>query len=159
MMIVLFGLCLVALASTTSAAQSRPDGQYFGTWKLNPEKSKNYPGGMPKEYWMIVEDRGCGFFYSTVKGVARDGKELMTQYMGRFDKKESPMLVIGSPTVGTVTNWVTGPDSSAFTTYSNGKVAGHGTRKMTPDGKTLVEQQTDAQGKPTSLLWWELDRK
>jgi hypothetical protein len=154
----LLGLPLLALAPATAAAQPRADGHYFATWKLNVEKSNYYGRPAPKEQWMIVTDRGCDAYYSIVKGVSHDGKALMTQYIGRFDKKPSPMLQLESPLAATVSNWVTGPDSSEFTTFRGGKVAGHGRRKMSRDGKVLVVEQYDPNGKPTSLLWWELDK-
>lgn len=153
--IMLLGLLIFSLAPGTVSAQARADGQYFGTWKLNLAKSNYYGRPMPKEYWMIVEDRGCGMYYSIVKGTGADGQELMTQYVGRFDKKDYPMLQVRSATWGSVVNWLHEPYVTKFTTKQNGKAVTNGTRKVSKDGNIAVVEMTDLQGKPTTLLWWE----
>lgn len=153
--ITLLGLSILALTPAMASAQSMAEGYYFGTWKLNNTKSKRAGASYKGDSWMIIEDQGCGLYFSTVKQPGDNGQESVTQYVGKFDGKDYPMSQLRASAPATVSNSLKEPYFTTFIVKTNGKVTTLGTRKMSKDGKTLVVEMTDPQGKPHTLLWWE----
>jgi hypothetical protein len=78
---------LAAMASVQVFAQANP---LFGTWKLNPAKSKYTGMPAPKEMTRIVEADGDSVKYTT-SGTAADGSAISFIFSVKFDGKDYPI--------------------------------------------------------------------
>lgn len=154
---VCLALALAAYFAPVGIAQTT-DASYFGTWKLNLAKSKYEPGPGPKASTRVHEDRGGGLILITTDGVNAQGANTYSQYAYKLDGKPYPNLVKGSQTVATIALKGTDAYTVTFTTYTDAKPTGTGTRTIAKDGKTMTisTKGTNAQGQPTtSMAFWE----
>src|ERR1700710_924463 len=81
-------LCFVGVAVSFA------DNPNMGTWKLNEAKSKIPPGFM-KNTTVVYETAGDSVKVTT-DGTDKDGKPMHTEWTGKFDGKEYPL--VGDPT-------------------------------------------------------------
>jgi len=134
---------LVALPLVTQA-QSNPK---FGTWKLNPAKSK-LNGPPPRSDTRVYEDRGSGVFHSTRTGVDARGEPFLSQYAAKVDGKEYPRLVKGSGAMSSIAFTMIDARSVAWTVKIDGEVAMTGTSVVSEDERMLTTtvRRADARG-------------
>jgi hypothetical protein len=80
----LLGKALTALAFTAIAALGADSS--FGTWKLNPEKSKYTPEPMPVKNLTITREAADGGGVKvTITGEQADGTPINATYTARYD--------------------------------------------------------------------------
>jgi len=145
---------VTALSGSLIAADQLPSA-FFGTWKLNTEKSKADSGAEPKGQTLTIERRGEGFAV-TIDVDNGDGTNSRTTRTAALDGKDVTVQGITNPAVREAYTRV---DDRTFQRVLklNGQV--RNTLKLTvaPDGKTVTADTsgTGADGKPfhaTSLL-------
>lgn len=132
-------LMLCFVATVCHAANSN-----MGTWKLNESKSKFSPG-MGKNTTVIYASDGENVKI-TVDGVDADGKPTHSEWTGKFDGKDYP--VIGDPT----TDMRSYKEVDANTLHATSKMDGKNTVEIhivvSADGKvrTVTSTGTDSKG-------------
>jgi len=144
----------ISLSASIAAAEQLPSA-FFGTWKLNVEKTKADSGADPKDQTVTIERRGESFAV-TIDVDNGDGTRSRTTRTAALDGKDVVVQGITNPAVREAYTRV---DDRTFQRVLklNGQV--RNTLKLTvaPDGKTVtaVTSGTGADGKPfhaTSLL-------
>ena len=149
---------LVVLLGVSVSAADRMNPAFFGTWKLNPAKSKADPGPMVKSQTVTIEPQGDGFTLTadtenadgttshTVRTAAFDGKgvsvqgttnpnaeELYTRLGDRSLKRE---IRVG----GQVTNTLTATLSADGKSYTSETIATNG-QGQTIHNQFVLEKQ------------------
>jgi len=129
---------LVSCVSTPSLTTQAPPSQradpyrlVLGTWELNVAKSVDPPKSQTRTYEMIGPNLKL-----TDHFVGTDGQETVVVWSGRYDGKDYP--VIGSAAFDAQAITASDAYRATFTTKKAGKVVGHGTRVVSPDGKTMT---------------------
>jgi hypothetical protein len=111
------------------------DNPFFGTWKLNPAKSKGTPGTMSKEEMVVFESDGGGV-KRIVTGVDADGQKINLSATVPWDGKEhkvdgpmGPAMVAVKPS---------NDHTLKVTMNVNGKVVLSGRAVVSKNGKTMT---------------------
>jgi hypothetical protein len=144
----------VGLCAPLAAADQLPSG-FFGTWKLNVEKTKADSGADPKDQTVTIERRGESFAL-TIDVDNGDGTRNRTTRTAALDGKDVTVQGITNPAVREAFTRV---DDRTFQRVLklNGQVRNTLKLTVSADGKTVtaVTSGTGADGKPfhaTSLL-------
>jgi hypothetical protein len=118
----------------------------LGTWKLNLEKSKGFPGPPPKSMTVTYEAAGNNGQKCTVTGVDANGGPIAGGYTAQFDAKDYPVTGLGpGMTIAIEQN---DGHTATFTTKVAGKVVSIGTGVVSDAGKlfTITQRPPDASG-------------
>jgi len=120
----------------------------LGTWKLNEAKSKFAPGST-KNNTVVYEAAGDNMKV-TVDSVDKDGKPAHSEWTGKFDGKDYP--VMGASNEDTRAYTKVDDHTLDFTSKKGGKVTANGRVVVAADGKsrTVTTTVTDASGKKTT---------
>lgn len=121
----------------------------IGTWKLNEGKSKIGPGATKLN--TVVYEMAGDDVKVIVDGVDKDGKAVHSEWTGKFDGKDYP--VMGNPIEDT-RSYKKGADNSlVFTSKKGGKEGAVGKVVVSADGKsrTVTSTATDAGGKKVEV--------
>ena len=140
---------LIALVGVTfnSAVRAQAPSLVFGTWKLNPAKSKYSPGPPPKSMTITYSAAGFGMKI-VVDVVPAEGPaqhwEMTPAYDGRDHK------VTGNPDADMISIKRISDTKGESTFKKGGKVMAVNVRTLSPDGRTLTIESkgTTADGKP-----------
>lgn len=121
--------------------------ELFGTWKLNPAKSKYSPGPGPKSMTIVYSPAGFGMKI-VVDVVPAQGApqhwEMTPMYDGRDHR------VTGNPDADTISIKRISDSKGESTFKKSGKVTAVTLRTIAPDGRTMTIETkgTTADGKP-----------
>ena len=120
----------------------------MGTWKLNEAKSKFSPGA-PKNNTVVYEAVGQNVRV-TIDGVGSDGQPLHTEWTGKFDSKDYP--VVGDPNSNARSYTTIDDLTLGFNVRKGRKIMLSGRIVVSADGKsrTVTTGGTDASGKKVS---------
>jgi hypothetical protein len=140
--ILTLALCLVGVAVVFA------DDANMGTWKLNEAKSTFAPGA-PKNHTVVYEAAGYNVKV-TVDGTDKDGNPTHTEWMGKFDGKDYP--VIGDPNSDARSLKKLDDRTLELTVKKGGNITTTGRIVVSADGKsrTVTMSGTDAMGKKIS---------
>jgi hypothetical protein len=138
----------VTLAVLGVVAQSPTSNPFAGVWKQNPQRSK-MNGTAPPEWrnFRRYEEQANGWMVHTISWSFAGGADF-TFTTVRYDGMEYPVytsstlgafLGAGNRTARTVAFKLTAPRTLEFTDRENGKVSATGVCTVSPDGKTLTE--------------------
>jgi hypothetical protein len=121
---------------------------HIGTWKLNEAKSKT-PPGVVKNTTVVYEAVGDEIKVTT-EGTDPEGKPMHTEWTGKFDGKDYPL--IGDLSSDSRSYTKINDHRLALANKKNGKVTTSGHITVSADGKSRVLQitGTDATGKKIS---------
>ncbi len=131
-------LILALAGASLSPAQSKDP--WFGTWKLNLEKSHYDPGPPPRSTTTKIEPWEGGLKY-TVDTVSAGGQARHIEWSGKFGRKDIP--VTGDPYVDTISLKRINGHTFETITKKDGKVATVTTNVISPDGKTRTATAID----------------
>jgi len=148
---VMFGLLLVVVASSVTLSQS--DNHFFGTWKLNVEKSNSGTGQATGSSTFTFEDRGDGVILVTIVGNdAKGNRTSLTQFAAKYDGKDYPFLQLGAEGPMSISLNLVDAYRDDAVIKSGGKVISTAGSVISEDGKTLTHtiKSTDAEGQETS---------
>ncbi len=122
----------------------------MGTWKLNEAKSK-FSAGATKNNTVVYEAAGDQVKV-TVDGVDAAGKAIHSEWTGKFDGKDYPLM--GDPTGDMRSYKQIGDRKLELTTKKDGKATGTATVVVSADGKTrtVTVNGTDAMGKKVHYM-------
>lgn len=117
----------------------------IGTWKLNEAKSKT-PDGVTKNVTVTYEAAGDSV-KATIEGVDAKGKPIHTEWTGKFDGKDYP--VVGDPASDTRSIKKINDHTMDLTAKKDGKVTMTGKIVVAADGKsrTVTAHATNPAGK------------
>jgi hypothetical protein len=140
--ILTLALCLVGVAVVFA------DDANMGTWKLNEAKSTFAPGA-PKNHTVVYASAGYNVKV-TVDGTDKDGKPTHTEWTGKFDGKDYP--VIGDPNSDARSLKKVDDRTLELTVKKGGNITTTGRIVVSADGKsrTVTTSGTDATGKKIS---------
>jgi hypothetical protein len=144
-----FAAVLIALVGVTlnSALRAQAPGQLFGTWSLNPAKSKYSPGPPPKSMTITYSAAGFGMkiVVDVVPGEGPAQHWEMTPTYDGLDHK-----VTGNPDADTISIKRISDTKGESTFKKGGKVILVNVRTLSSDGKTLTIESkgTTSDGKP-----------
>jgi len=113
---------------------------WFGTWKLNLEKSHYGPGPPPRSTVTKIEPWEGGLKY-TVDTVSAEGQARHIEWSGKFGSKDNP--VTGDPYVDTISLRRISRHSFETVTKKNGKVDTVTTNVISADGQTRTATAID----------------
>jgi len=137
---------LVGLALTPIHAQA--PSQLFGTWKLNPSKSKFSPGPPPKNMTITYSPAGFGMKI-VVDLTPAEGASQHWEMRPMFDGAEHP--VTGNPDADTISiKRISDTKGESTLKKKGGKAMTVNVRTLAPDGKSMTIETTgtNADGKP-----------
>ena len=129
------------------AVRAQAPNELFGTWKLNPAKSKYSPGPVPKS--MTITYRPAGFGMKIVVDVVpAEGSPQHWEMTPMFDGRDH--AVTGNPDADAISIKRISDTKGESTFKKNGKVMAINVRTISADGKTLTIESkgTTADGKP-----------
>jgi hypothetical protein len=117
----------------------------MGTWKLNEARSK-FPPGATKNNTVVYAAMGDGVKI-TVDGVSGDGKPTHSEWAGKYDGKDYP--VIGDPGSDARSYKKVDERTLDFAVKKDGKTLLTGRVVVSADGKsrTVTTTETDSSGK------------
>jgi hypothetical protein len=132
-------LCIVG------AALCLADNANMGTWKLNKAKSE-LSLGAPKNNTVVYEVAGDKVRV-TVDGTDSDGRPTHSEWVGKFDGKDYP--VIGDPNADTRSYTKIDDRTLGFNFKKDGKRTASGRIQVSTDGKsrTVTTSGIDSKGK------------
>jgi hypothetical protein len=139
-------IALVGVALNVAVRAQAPS-QLFGTWRLNPAKSKYSPGPPPKS--MTVTYSAAGFGMKIVVDVVpAEGPAQHWEMTPMYDGNEHK--VTGNPEADTISIKRISDTKGESTFKKDRKVMAVNVRTLSPDGKTLTIESkgTTADGKP-----------
>ena len=147
-----FFLLMFAVLAVSTALRAADD-PFVGTWKLNLAKSKYNPGPPPKSGSNIFEPAPGGLKL-IVRNVDTGGKPTSFERVELYDAKTHPAHGEGRIGPDAISAKRVDPYTIEVTSYKNGKVITHTTRKVSQDGKTMTSTSkgTDAKGQPLDEL-------
>jgi hypothetical protein len=130
-------LCFFAVATSFASPN-------MGTWKLNDAKSK-IPAGAPKNTTVVYEAVGDNVKV-TVDGIDGKGKPTHTEWTGKFDGKDYPLM--GDPSANTRSYKMVDDHTTELTNKKAGKIIATGRIVVSADGmsRTVTVTGTDAMG-------------
>ena len=122
----------------------------MGTWKLNEAKSK-ISHGAPKNT-MVVYEAAAENVRIVIDGIGSDGKPMHSEWTGKFDSKDYP--VIGDPNSDARSLTNIDERTLGFNAKKNGKTILSGRIVVSTDGKsrTVTSSGADSNGKTISSL-------
>ena len=122
----------------------------IGTWKLNPEKSKDSAHHIPTNLVYTWTAQEGGMIKLTRDEISDKGQTHHSEWSGKFDGQDWPNT--GDPTVDTMAVKRTGDRKFQFTAKKQGKVVATQKSVISDDGKTLtnVNSSKDEKGQPRS---------
>jgi hypothetical protein len=122
----------------------------IGTWKLNELKSK-IPPGVTKNTLVVYESVGNAIKVTT-DGTDKDGQPIHTEWTGKFDGKDYPLM--GDPSADTRSYTKVNARRLSLTNKKNGKLTISGSIVLSTDGKsrTLTLIGADADGKTVTSI-------
>jgi hypothetical protein len=124
-----------ALCSNASPAGNQTKAPFLGTWMLDGDKSKFFPGPVAEDRTMTFEAKDGGLRHTTKTRNLFLGGTDDIDYTAQFDGKDYPITGTGLDTVSL-------KRVDANTIERTGKVRGKPTEtctmKVSPDGKTLT---------------------
>ncbi len=122
----------------------------MGTWKLNDAKSKLNPA-MTKNHTVTYEAAGDSVKVS-VDGVSPDGKDIHSEWTGKFDGKDYPLT--GDPTSDTRAYKRINRHTLNLTGKKDGKVITTAHIVVSANGKTrtVTSHAWDAKGKKITTV-------
>jgi hypothetical protein len=129
------------------AASAQAPNALFGTWKLNPAKSKYSPGPAPKS--MTITYSPAGFGMKIVVDIApAEGSPQHWEMTPMFDGRDH--RVTGNPDADAISIRRISDTKGESTFKKSGKVMAVNVRTLSADGKTLTIESngTTADGKP-----------
>jgi hypothetical protein len=150
--ILTLALCLVGVAvvfaddaNMGTLETQRGQNANMGTWKLNEAKSTFAPGAT-KNTTVVYEAAGDNVKV-TVDGTDADGKPTHTEWTGKFDGNDYP--VIGDPNSDARSLKKVDDQTLELTVKKDGKVTTIGRIVVSADGKsrTVSTSVTDSTGK------------
>lgn len=127
----------------------------YGTWTVNPSKSKYSPGPAPKSNTKKFEPWKDGF-KATQDMVTAKGDKIHLEMTGKTDGKDYPAT--GNPDVDTVALKKLDAHNYEIVQKKNGKVTLTGKMVIAPDGKsrTITQAGKTATGEPiNNSVYWE----
>ena len=140
---------LIALAGVTlnSALRAQVPSQLFGTWNLNPAKSKYSPGPPPKSMTITYSAAGFGMKI-VVDVVPAEGPAQHWEMTPTYDGLDHK--VTGNPDADTISIKRISDTKGESTFKKGGKVMAVNVRTLSSDGKTLTIESkgTTGDGKP-----------
>jgi hypothetical protein len=146
--VVLVGV-LVALVGfvLNVVVRAQAPSQLFGTWKLNPAKSKYSPGPAPKSMTVVYSGAGFGMRI-VVDVVPAKGPSQHWEMTPMYDGKDH--RVTGNPEADTISIKRISDTKGESTFKKSGKVMAVNVRTLGPDGRTMTIESkgTTADGKP-----------
>jgi hypothetical protein len=130
---------VIGVLALTFAVLAQSTGPWFGTWKLNADKSKYSPGPAPKSSTTKLEPWEGGF-KNTTDTVTGTGETRHIEYSGKFDGKDN--VVKGNPDADS--NTYTRIDDHTYQVVGkkNGKATVTSRIVISPDGRTRTQTQT-----------------
>jgi hypothetical protein len=139
-------IALVGFAVNVTVRAQAPQ-QLFGTWKLNPAKSKYSPGPAPKSMTITYSPAGYGMRI-IVDVVPEKGAPQHWEMTPMYDGTDHP--VTGNPDADTISIKRISDTKGESTFKKGGKVMAVNVRTLSPDGKTLTIESkgTTGDGKP-----------
>jgi hypothetical protein len=149
--VLLMAMCLVVYGQATIGAKS----VFFGTWKLNPAKSKFSPGPPLKSQVAKLEPTDGGMKVVADR-VEAEGKTTHFEWTAKFDGKDYP--VSGDPNRDAVSVKKIDDYTLEISNKKGGKVMSTIKAVYAKDGKTRVETTTgvNAQGqKIENVTAWD----
>lgn len=157
-------LLMIVTSAIIVSAQSAPSAQsanpLLGTWKFNPQKSKMVNTLAPRSLTRTYEDRGGGVYIVRQELIDAAGWKTVSLYVAKEDGADYPLVVSGADEVPA--GWISLKRIDQYTTeqvekvgsggFGGGNAGGaegvrvrsRGTRKISPDGKTLTLTVTAA---------------
>jgi hypothetical protein len=123
------------LVAYPSQAPARVEDHVFGTWILNPAKSKFSPGPAPKSQKRTYEAHPEGV-RATIETVHADGHTTSTQYVANYDAVEYP--VTGNPNSDAIALKKINNYTAEATLSHAGRVMATARRVISSDGKTMT---------------------
>ena len=142
---------LVALLVASSVLSAQATNPRYGTWKLDPAKSK-YEGAAasPKARTVTIQPSGDGEKTSS-ETVLPDGTTRTAEFTASYDGKDYP--VVGSPQVDTVSLRRVDAHTTERTDKKGGQPFATFKIVVSPDGKTMTVSASGAtQNNPWSLV-------
>ena len=140
---------LIALVGVTltSALRAQAPSQLFGTWRLNPAKSKYSPGPPPKSMTVVYSAAGFGMKI-VVDVVPAEGPAQHWEMTPTYDGLDHK--VTGNPDADTISIKRISDTKGESTFKKDRKVTAVNVRTLSPDAKTLTIETkgTTADGKP-----------
>jgi hypothetical protein len=132
-------LCLAGVAVCYA---SNPN---MGTWRLNEAKSK-FPAGATKNTTVVYAAAGDQVKVTT-DGTTGDGKAAQTEWTGKFDGKDYPLM--GDPIANTRSYKKVNDRTLELTNKKDGKITASGRIEVSADGmtRTVMVHGTAADGK------------
>ena len=139
---------LVALLGVSMSAADKINPAFFGTWKLNPAKSKADPGPMVRSQTVTIEPRGDGFTL-TADTENADGTTSHTVRIAAFDGKEVSVQGTTNPNAKELYTSIS-DRSLKREIRIDGQVTNTLTATLSADGKSYTSDTTatNAQGQP-----------
>ena len=140
-------IALVALALAVPAHAQAPQ-QLFGSWKLNPAKSKYSPGAPPKSMTVTYSPAGFGMKI-VVDLVPAEGASQHWEMTPMFDGRDHP--VTGNPDADLISiRRISDTKGESTFKKKGGKATSVNVRTLSPDAKylTIETTGTTADGKP-----------
>jgi hypothetical protein len=135
-------LFLIGLLAATIAGAVPP----FGTWKLNPEKSRFEPGHAPlKSFTLSFAPAQNGAYRVTAKGETSNGAPINTTYLLKEDGKDYPVTNAPFDSIA-VTNEK--PNIALITGKRQGKVIEKTRSVISGNVMTNTTDGVDVSGKP-----------
>jgi hypothetical protein len=134
------GLLVAVVVSAVSVLAQSSASPLIGTWKFNAQKSKLTNTLAPKDLMRKYEDRGEGVYIFTQEGHGPDGTKMFSMYVAKEDGREYPLVIQGADDFGAISlKRVDGYTSEQTEkAVQGGRVTATGTRKISPDGKTMT---------------------
>ena len=155
-------LLLITSAIGMSAQSPQTANPITGTWKFNPQKSKLTNTLPPRSLVRKYEDRGGGVYVVTQEMIDAAGWKTTSLYVAKEDGTDYPLVISGADEIPA--GWIAlkridnltveQTEKRANPGFGGGNAGGgagtrvvsRGTRKLSPDGKTLTLTVTAAGG-------------
>ena len=127
-------IALVGFALNVAVRAQAPNA-LFGTWKLNPGKSKFSPGPTPKSMTVTYSAAGFGMKI-LVDVVPAEGAPQHWEMSPVYDGRDHP--VTGNPDADTISIKRISDTAGESTFKKKGKVMAVNVRTLAPDGRSLT---------------------
>jgi hypothetical protein len=120
----------------------------IGTWKLNPEKSKDSAHHIPTSLIYTWATQEGGMINLTRDEISDKGQNRHSEWLGKFDGQDWPDTGSDVSDVGTIAVKQTGDRTFEFTAKKQGNVVATQKSVISDDGKTLtnVNNSRDEKG-------------
>jgi len=132
--------CAIVFSSSVALA----GGNWLGTWKMNPAKSKYSPGPAPKSLTIQWEQTADGIKL-TSDLVTADGNPAHGEYLSKFDGADVPWT--GNPDADTASAKKIDDNAFENTWKKGGKATIRSDGAVSKDGKTLTIKMTGTNAK------------